>query len=411
MKFSIGFAEAQALTASHITPSATEYLPLAGLTGRVLAADIIARVDSPTVDASLKDGYAVVSEDILAAGERHPVFLKLLGSVAAGFLPDIRVLPGTAVRITTGAPIPAGAEAVLSEEFVTAGAEAVRCYNTAEPGRNILRKGSDIRQGEAVARKYDRVTPELTGLIATAGIDGAEVYRRPLVCLIATGDEVVAPGKPLPEGKLYASNITAICAWLQQYQMAFQVVFAADRKAETIRVIKEQLPAVDAFVSSGGIWGSEKDLMLDVLKTLGWRGIYHRVRMGPGKAVAFGLLEDKPFFCLPGGPPSNEMAFLQIALPGLLRMTGETLAPFPVMKACLVSPVRGDKTWTQFIHARLENRTGVFRVTPLRQKSRLQAMVAKNGLLVIPEGCDRLQEGQEVDVQVIDSRVLHQPDL
>lgn len=410
MKSLIGFNEALALTASHIEASATEYCPLERLTGRVLADDIIARVDSPTVNVSLKDGYALISEDLRFAGKSRQVSLKLIGRSTAGRMPDVPVSRGTAVRITTGAPIPQGADAVLSEEFAASAEERVICYNTAEPGRNVLERGTDVRKGETVAQRYDRITPELTGLMATAGVDGAEVYRPPKVCVIATGDEVVAPGKPLPEGKLYASNITEICAWLRQYRIAFQVVFAADKKAETMRAIKEQMMEAEAFISSGGIWGSEKDIMLDVLETLGWKGIYHRVRMGPGKAVAFGVLENKPFFCLPGGPPSNEMAFLQIALPGILRMSGETVPPFPVMKARLLTGVSGDMAWTQFIHAEIRRESGVLCIKPLRQKSRLQTMAKKNALLVIPEGCDRLQEGDFVEAQVINSRVLRQPE-
>jgi molybdopterin molybdotransferase len=214
---------------------------------------------------------------------------------------------------------------------------------------------------------------------------------------------------PLPYGKLYASNVTEICAWLQHFGIPFRLAFVHDQREEIAASIRNHLSIVDAFITSGGIWGSEKDLMLHVLESLDWQGCYHRVRMGPGKAVAFGLLEKKPFFCLPGGPPSNEMAFLQIALPGLLRMTGAVFPPFPLLTATLMADVLGDATWTQFVHALLEKDRGGWRVTPLRQKSRLQSMARKNALIMLPEGCGHLAGGTSITVQVLDPQVLCAP--
>ena len=403
MKKLIGYDEAIRLTLEHIKATGSEIVDLAYLTGRVLAADLVARVDSPSIDASLKDGYAVQSRDVLRASVDHPVTLALDGHISAGGLTGPAVLTGKAVRITTGGPIPDGADAVLSEEFVREDDQHIICMNTAEPGRNILPRGTDIRRGETVAQRFETITPALTGLIATAGLQNAPVFRLPQAAVIATGDEVVAPGRPLPEGKLYASNLVEICAWLRHHQIGYRVDMARDRKEDIRRAICEARPQVDAFITSGGIWGSERDLMIQVLDELNWRGIYHRVRIGPGKAVAFGLLGDKPFFCLPGGPPSNEMAFLQIALPGLLKMKGESAIRFPVTTAQLTETVRGDRNWTQFIHARAWTEGHDLLVRPLKQKSRLQSMARKNALIVIPEGTGELKEKTMIAVQLLGS--------
>jgi molybdopterin molybdotransferase len=409
MRKEIGLAEALELTLSNITPIGSETLLLEHLTDRVLSRDVVSRVDSPSVNASLKDGYAVQSQDLKGVGRREPVSLELVGSVAAGALTTLQVEPGQAIRVTTGAPLPMGADAVLAEEFTAVSGDTLVCHNTAEPGRNILERGTDICKGQIVAKAFDRATPPLVGLLATAGIDRAQVFRNPVVCVMATGDEVVAPGKPLPEGRLYASNVTEICAWLSKHRIPNRVCFAGDTEAEVVSAIKQQIDHVDAFISSGGIWGSERDLMLQVLESHPWKGIYHRVRIGPGKAIAFGLLENKPFFCLPGGPPSNEMAFLQIALPGVLRMQGHTGPVFPVIAARLAAPVRGVGHWTQFIHAKLEKADGRLTVVPLQQKSRLQTMAGKNALICIPEGCEALSEGAMVEVQLLDCQVLRTP--
>ncbi len=129
------------------------------------------------------------------------------------------------------------------------------------------------------------------------------------MAVIATGDEVVAPGKPLPEGKLYASNMVEICSWLSLLGLDYKTELVSDRREEIATAITKHLPDVDLFLTSGGAWGSEKDLILEVVESLNWQGIYHRVRMGPGKPVGFGLLGHKPFFFLPGGPPPTRWPF------------------------------------------------------------------------------------------------------
>jgi molybdopterin molybdotransferase len=141
--------------------------------------------------------------------------------------------------------------------------------------------------------------------------------------------------------------------------------------------------------------------MLDVVEKLGWQGIYRRVRMGPGKPVGFGLLEQKPFFILPGGPPSNEMAFLQLALPAIMKMKGEAGFSFPVVRAQLAETVCGHKDWTQFIHARLETEKNQIVVQPAKLESRLISMARKDALIVIPEGWEECIAGEVIEVQLL----------
>jgi molybdopterin molybdotransferase len=141
--------------------------------------------------------------------------------------------------------------------------------------------------------------------------------------------------------------------------------------------------------------------MLKILEDLNWKGIFHRVRMGPGKGVGFGLLEEKPFFCLPGGPPSSEMAFLQIALPGLLKMQGHTHPVFPFKQARLDQTVKGQRDWSQFIHARFVQKGDEMVVQPVKLKSRLQSMAYKQAIIVIPEGVEILHADSRIKVQVL----------
>jgi len=401
MKTFISFEKALELTLSSVPITGTKSLPLHRLVGRVLSEDVASRVDCPSVDSSLKDGYAVVSNDLKEASREHLVALKVTGRMTAGGPSTLATAKGQAIEITTGAPIPEGADAVLSAEFCRRRDDEIHCFNTADPGRNIYRKGADIQAGQSVASKGEMLSPALVGLLASAGLEKVPVYKSARVAVIATGDEVVAPGEPLQVGKLYASNMVEICAWLSLFGLSFRTELVPDRKEEIESAILRHMPHVDAFVTSGGAWGSERDLIIRVLEDLSWQGIYHRVKMGPGKAVGFGLLQKKPFFCLPGGPPSNEMAFLQIALPGLLAMEGYHHPIFPFVAARLTETVRGDKDWTQFVHARIEKGDDVLMVHPAKQESRLQSMARKEALIVIPEGCEALSQGEEIEIQLL----------
>jgi molybdopterin molybdotransferase len=401
MKTFIGFKEALDLTLAHVHRGPTEILPLSRLTGRILAENITSLVDCPSLSSSRKDGYAVQSLDLAGANEENPVNLKVVGTLVAGETSGLKISKGQAVRITTGAPLPDGADAVLSEEFCQRTENIISAINTAEAGRNIQVRGKDIRRKEPVAGKGSQLTPALIGLLAAAGHESAKVYSLPRVAVIATGDEVVAPGKPLPEGKLYASNMVGICSWLSLLGLDYKTELVSDRKEDIESAIAKHMPDVDLFITTGGAWGSEKDLILDVVEKLNWRGLSHRVRLGPGKPVGFGLLQNKPFFFLPGGPPSNEMAFLQLAIPALLKMTGDNPVLFPFASARLAKTVNGKKTWTDFVHARLENREDQLWVHPARLKSGLQSMARKEALIIIPEDREGILADETIDVQIL----------
>lgn len=401
MKTFIGFEEALELTLANVLAGETEILALDQLTGKILSEDIVAKVDSPSRAASLKDGYAVISADLSGATEKNPVKLEVLGQLSAGDVSNLQIATGQAVRVTTGAPLPQGANAVLSEEFCERSGNVIMASNLAEEDRNILARGTDIRKGQPVAQKGEKLTPALIGLLAAAGVDRAPVHRTPKIAVVASGNEIVAPGKPLPDGKLYASNLVEICSWLSFYGLASDPLLVGDSHREIQSAIESRLSEVDAFITCGGAWGSEKDMVLKVVQDFKWNGIYRRVRMAPGKPVGFGLLKHKPFFILPGGPPSNEMAFLQLALPAIMKMKGEMTFSFPLVRAQLAETVYGHQDWTQFIHARLEKEKNQLIVKPPKIESRLISMARKEALIIIPEGWEKWAAGEIIDIQLL----------
>jgi molybdopterin molybdotransferase len=401
MKHLIGFNEALDLTVSSVPFTETETVPLDELTGRILLEDIIAKVDCPSVDSSSRDGYAVRSEDFTGAGKENSVQLNVAGRMIAGTSSNLSIKRGQAIDITTGAAMPHGADAVVMEENCSRRDEVVHCFDSVRPGENVFQKGTDVQEGEIVLSKGEYLTPARLGLLASAGYEKATVRKAPHVAVIATGDEVVVPGKPLSEGQLYASNMVEICSWLSLFAIPYQVEQVPDRKEEIQSAIVKHLPHVDAFITSGGAWGSERDLIMRVLDGLGWRGVYHRVKMKPGKGTGFGLLKEKAFFLLPGAPSANEMAFTQLALHGLLAMEGWTRPPFPWVRARAGETIRGDKEWTQLFDARFTIGEDGAMVQPIRQRSRLGAMAQKEALMVLPEGCEEVAEGEETSIQLL----------
>lgn len=399
----VGYQEALEMTLGHLAPLRSETVPLEDCVGRIVACEMTARVDSPSVNASLKDGFAVRSEDLLNASAANPVQLKVIGSLAAGASSVQAVKPGTAIRILTGAKVPVNADAVLSEEYAQVQGDLILAVKDAESGRNILPRGSDVGLGQSVLKPGDLITPGQAGLLAAAGHSEVEVIKNPAVSIIATGDEVVVPGKPLGEGKLYASNLITLNAWCRRYSLQSRLAVLKDDPQTLQEALEKAAAQSDAIVTSGGAWTGDRDMVVKVLKRLNWRQVFHRIRIGPGKAVGFGFIGDKAVFILPGGPPSNLMGFLQIALPGLLKLAGRRQTGLPKTQVHLSTDLEGRYAdWTQFVFGLLENNDQKTVFHPLRVNSRLQSMAEAQAVVAIPEGTTLLQAGETVMAQKLE---------
>lgn len=395
--YDIGFEQALDLARKNMPTPSVETVPVSELAGRVCARDVRALIDYPSVDSSLKDGYAVVSQDVAHADATNPVTLKLAGLVGAGDKCSLEVKPGTAVRVLSGAAVPEGADAVLAEEFTHEEPGRVRAWACAEPGRNILTKSSEVRLGEVLIRAGEVFTPGRISLAVAGGIEEVSVFSRPVVGLLATGNEVLLPGKAPETGKLFASNLALQNAWLRSRSMTTIVRQEGDSFESLTSAVESMLCECDILITSGGAWKGDRDLIVKVLDGLGWDLVFHRVRLGPGKAVAMGFLEGKPVFCLPGGPPSNEAAFLLIAFPSVLRMAGRSGSPYPRLTGILDESLSGQKDWTQVVHCRAERQESILRLIPLGLTKRLRSMAAADGLVLIPEGVEFMPAGESVE--------------
>lgn len=400
---SLGLCDALKLTLDRIKPLEMIRVDILDGLNHALAEDIFAEVDSPSIDASMKDGYAVLSGDIQSASSTHTVRLQLVGSIAAGESSDCRLQPGCAVKVLTGARLPSGANAVIAEEFTNRENDTITICNNAEPGRNILTKGSDVTAGQLVAAKGTLITPGMAGMLAAAGLHRIPVVRRPSISIVATGDELVAPGKPLPKGKLYASNMTTLSGWCRKYTMQCNLDIVGDDRDEISATLNKRAESADAIITSGGAWTSDRDLIAGVLARLGWEQVFHRIRIGPGKATGFGFLGGKPVFILPGGPPSNLTGFLQIALPGLLKLAGHRHTGLPTTLVQLAAELKNSHAdWTQCIYGTLEKESHVPLFHPLQTSSRLHSMAQAKAITAIPEGKTILPAGSIVMAQLLE---------
>jgi molybdopterin molybdotransferase len=313
-----------------------------------------------------------------------------------------KISEGETIRILTGAKIPVGADGVVAEEFTRVEKDDVFITKSAGPGRNIFSKGADVALGERMCARGDRLTPGILGILAAAGFGDVPVYKRPSVAIVATGDEVVTAGRPLPEGKLYASNLVTLNAWCRRFGMGTLLQVVRDEK-ETLRsCIRDAIDSCDALLTSGGAWTGDRDLVAKILDELGWKKYFHRIRIGPGKAVGFGMLTGKPVFVLPGGPPSNLTAFLQIALPGLLKLSGHADPHLPRIAVTLDRDISvRTEDWTQFVFGSIDVQNGPLRFSPLELKSRLQSMARAEAIVCVPEGVVMLKKGSVVQAQLL----------
>ncbi len=369
-------------------------IPLDKALGLVCAEDVYAVHNCPTVDSSLKDGFAVVSSDIADASPSHPVTLAVTDSLTAGDAKaGVYVSSGSAVRIMTGAAIPQGATSVLASEFAQVAGGLVTIRADARAGLNILRKGSDIVQHQRVLAQGEMLGPAHLGLLAAAGVSEVICFPLPRIAIAATGSELVWPGGPLTEGKVAASNMVTAAAELQAMGITASTVLVHDNLDTLHEHFQDIVRQVDMLITCGGVLDGDKDLTLRAMEQIGLVKIFHRVRIGPGKGACMGKVGKTIVFNLPGGPPSNHVALLLLALSGVRRLMG-FLDCLPRKKQVFVSEeLVGQTDWTQLVYSRVHSAGGSLHAVPLRNLTRFAAMAKANALIELPEGCAVIKKG------------------
>ena len=397
---------------------AEEKHPLGAL-GQVLDEDIVATFDIPPRDNTSMDGYAVRAEDTAGASESSPRELSVIGEVAAGYLFEGEVAPGTAVRIMTGAPIPAGADSVVPfeetdepfekpPEKAQALAAKVRVFKAAKAGNNVREAGQDVRAGELVLAKGTVLRPPEVGVIASLGRDRVRVIRRPEVAVLSTGDELLEPGEPLQPAKIYDANQYSIAALVERFGGVPRLLGVAKDTVEDLTASVREGLGADMLVTSAGVSRGDYDIVKDVLAREG-EVAFWTVALKPGKPLAFGSFRHDgrrvPHIGLPGNPVSSMVAFELFGRPAILKMMGKTDWSRPIVKAIAEERIEnaGDPR-VYFARCVVTERDGRYyaRLTGSQGSGVLTSMTRANGLTIIPADVDVVEPGSEIDVLMLD---------
>ncbi|MBA7478211.1 MAG: molybdopterin molybdenumtransferase MoeA [Dehalococcoidia bacterium] len=405
----ISVEEALEKVLSYVSVLDGEEKPILHCLGQVLNEDVYSAIDVPPRDNSAMDGYAVKAEDVAGATPSSPVFLDVIGEVKAGDIPKEEVGALTALRIMTGAPIPRGADSVVQFEDTD---EALRrerppfqigILHQITKGQNVRRASEDIALGQLVLKKGTVLRPAEVGVLASLGKETTRVIRRPVVAIIATGDELVALGQPLPEGKIYNSNSFSVAAQVLRYGGIPQVLgIARDRVKDIKDKIKEALSA-DLLLTSGGVSMGNYDLVKDVLAKQGEVSFW-TVRMKPGKPLAFGMIKGVPHLGLPGNPVSSMITFELFARPAILKMMGKKNLSKPTIEAILDGHIKntdGRRIFARAIVSREGDRY-LARIVGPQGSGVLTSMSRANGLVIVPEDVEAVEEGETVKVLMLD---------
>jgi molybdopterin molybdotransferase len=316
-------AQAQRRILDALTPLRTERVALSDALGRVLAEPVVSRRTLPPFDNSGMDGYAVRHQDSTGATDATPVMLPVVGESRAGMPPEQRLQPLTAMRIMTGAPVPDGADAVVRYEDTDSGRDQVRITVEVKPGTNIRHAGEDMNPGDAILAPGRRLRPPDLAACAALGHRTLEVYRRPRVAVVSTGDELVEPDVEPGPGQIVDSNAVAIAAAVREAGGdPVRIGIARDTPADLRRAFTEA-SRCDLVVSSAGVSMGDHDHVRDVVDAMG-RMDFWRVAMRPGKPLAVGVIGEVPFIGLPGNPVSSQVTFELFARPAVLRLQGAT---------------------------------------------------------------------------------------
>lgn len=385
MKSVITYAQAlQDFLAAAPAPRAKETVPVLYAEGSVLAQDVVSSIDVPGFDNTAMDGYAVASHDLLAASAEHPVGLPVCERIPAGSV-GVTLTPGACARIFTGAPMPAGADAIVPQEEVEVKDGLVYFHTPVKPGAWVRPRGRDVAAGSVVAAAGTRVTPALMGLIASVGCAYVEVYKHLRVAVFFTGSELSEPGEPLVKGGIYNSNRFTLRALLQREHCEVRDLgIIPDTQAKTEAALATAAKAADVIITCGGMSVGEEDHVKAAVEKLGKLELW-RVALKPGKPVALGEVSGVPFIGLPGNPVSTYVTFLLLARPFLLRSAG--------LKDVSVKPVaaRADFVWAkagnreEFVRVRRNDRGGLD-LFAFQNSQILTSCVWADGLVDIPAG-------------------------
>jgi molybdopterin molybdotransferase len=398
----------------HFEPVGSETLPLSQCAGRILGSDILSS-DLPLFDNSSVDGFAVIAADLITASPNSPISLHVVADIPAGSSPDIILSSGEAARIMTGAPLPKGADTVIMVEDTDfnyretniIAPENVKINKATRAGENIRTRGMDIKSGHKVLFTGQRLRAQDIGLLAMLGVAIVNVYKRPRIALLSSGDELIPVEGPLEPGKIRDTNSYTLAVLITDVGCEVVPLGVAPDKREAIQFLFDQAASVeaDAIISSAGVSVGAFDYVKEVIESNG-RLDFWRVNMRPGKPLAIGDYRGLPFIGLPGNPVSAFVGFEVFVRPALRRMAGQLLTTklpdHSKVQVRLAEAVESDGR-ESYLRAIIEDQNGTFsaKLTGHQGSGNLLSLVQANALLIIPAGVKSLAIGTRVDAWLL----------
>ncbi len=377
--------------------------------GRVLARDLLSPEDLPGFERSTMDGYAVRASDTFGASESLPAYLELVGEVPMGAAPDLAVGPGQAAGISTGGVLPGGADAVVMVENTELSGGTVEVVKGVAPGDNIVRPDEDIARGAFLFGRGQVLGPAQIGALVGLGIESVEVFERPVVAIISTGDELVASDETPAPGQVRDINTAALRAAVRQAgceARAYGIV--ADDFERLLAVSREALAGCDALIISGGSSAGMRDLTVDILAELGRPGVLaHGIYLKPGKPTLIAVCGGKPVLGLPGNPASALAVFREIVVPLLERLKGEAPGPSSgvarLVEAVMERSVSSATGRLELVPVSLKVEGDALVASPVLGKASLIGTLARaRGQVRVPEGKEGLEQGERVTVELLE---------
>ncbi len=400
--------EAQKIVLDATTPLGLEKISILEALNRVLGEDIVAQRDNPPWDNSAMDGFAVRWEDIKQEHAiQKPVTLTVIEDVPAGKMSNQTVGPGQAIRIMTGAPVPRGADTVIKVEDTEHTPDSVRIFKPEPRGANIRPQGEDVKKGDCIIAKGTPIRPGEAGMLAILAKSFVLVYQRPRVAILSTGDELADLDERFSEEKIINSNSYGLAAAVQEAGgVPILLGIAKDNPAALKEKISHGLNA-DILVLSGGVSMGDYDFTKAVFKDLGAEMNFWKLAIRPGQPLAFGKIQGKLAFGLPGNPVSSMVTFEQLVRPAMLRMVGYRSYGRPVVQAVFQEKFTKRNDRRHFLRGVLMREEGVFKVRTTGDQGSgiLTSMVKANCLIDVPEEVERLNPGDMVTVQLLNDQV------
>ncbi len=392
----ISLDEARRRLTAAVRPIArTERVALDVAAGRVAAADITSPIDVPPFARSAMDGYAVVAADTEGASRQAPARLRQIDRIFTGTLSSVAVARGTCAEIATGAPLPAGADAVVMvEETAKPSDGTIEIFASAAPGQNIGRRGADIAAGDRVIVAGDLLSPGRVGAIAAIGGADVEVFAKPRVAILSTGNEVVEPGQSLSDGQIYDVNRFTLGAVVSAHGGVPEPRRAAQDTVDALVQALDECSAADLIVFSGGSSVGERDLVVDAIAARG-QMIFHGIAVRPGKPTAFALVGGTPFFGMPGNPTSC-LSNAYILLVPFLRAIGRLPPHAPrTLRVPLGRRIVSAANRHQFYTVRLRDGAAY---PAFKGSGDITSLSAADGYIEIPADQSAVEEGTDVTV-------------